>query len=83
MVLNNDTKYLMQATLDEIQEEIDPALFFRVNRQYLISKSSIKDIDLWFNKRLAINLVNKQEPDKIIVSKAKVQDFKEWLTSGK
>ncbi len=83
MVLNNDTKYLMQATLDEIQEEIDPELFFRVNRQYLISKSSIKDIDLWFNNRLAINLVNKQEPDKIIVSKAKVQDFKEWLTSGK
>lgn len=83
MVLNNNIKYPMQVTLDEIQKEVDPALFFRVNRQYLISKPSIKDIDLWFNNRLSINLINKQEPDKIIVSKAKVQDFKEWLTTCK
>lgn len=83
MVLNNNVRYSMQTTLDEIQEEIDPALFFRVNRQYLISKASIKDIDLWFNNRLSVNLINKQDADKIIVSKAKVQDFKEWLTSYK
>jgi DNA-binding LytR/AlgR family response regulator len=71
----------MDKTLDEISKMLDPKLFFRVNRQYIISRKAIKDIDLWFNQRFSVNLkVN--IPEKIIISKANISEFKKWFTEG-
>ncbi|WP_418696274.1 LytR/AlgR family response regulator transcription factor [Bacteroides sp.] len=71
-------EYVLTQTLDELAECLNPVSFFRANRQYLISKNAIKDIDLWFNNRLAINL-RMATPEKILVSKARVGEFKEWF----
>lgn len=71
-------EYLFPQTLDEISESLDPRLFFRVNRQFLIAKKAIRDMDLWFNGRLSINL-KITVPEKILVSKAKASEFKEWF----
>ena len=71
-------EYVLSQTLDELAECLNPISFFRANRQYLISKSAIKDIDLWFNNRLAINL-RIATPERILVSKARVGEFKEWF----
>ena len=77
---HNENEYTLQQTLDELQESLDPAQFFRANRQYIISRSTVKDIDLWFNNRLSINLrVTMQE--RILISKARSTEFKHWLTS--
>lgn len=59
-------------------ESLDPQRFFRANRQFLISKKSIRDIDLWFNGRLSVNL-KAPTAEKVLVSKARVAEFKEWL----
>ena len=65
--------------LDELSDCLNPDIFFRVNRQYLISRKAVSDIDLWFNGRLSVNLkVPVQE--KILVSKARVGEFKDWFT---
>ena len=64
-------------------ECLNPALFFRANRQYLISREAIKDIDLWFNSRLSINLRYPSISEKILVSKARVAEFKEWFARKK
>jgi two-component system LytT family response regulator len=64
--------------LDELMEKVDPELFFRANRQFIISRSSVKDIDMWFNNRLSVNL-NVPVPEKIIVSKARITEFKKWF----
>jgi two-component system LytT family response regulator len=77
---DNRNRYI-DRTLDEIMSELDPEMFFRANRQYIISRSSIKDISLWFGNKLSINLkipVN----EKIIVSKARVKEFKQWFSGG-
>lgn len=71
-------EYVFTQTLDELTDCLNPSSFFRANRQYLISRESVKDIDLWFNNRLAINL-RVSTPDKILVSKARVSEFKEWF----
>ena len=68
-------------TLDEISELLNPEMFFRINRQVIISRKAIKDIDLWFNQRLSLNL-NVTAPGKIIISKARIPEFKEWFTKG-
>jgi DNA-binding LytR/AlgR family response regulator len=70
--------YTMDFTLDELTDLLDPEFFFRANRQYIISLKSIKDIDLWFNSRLSVNL-NVSVPDKIVISRGRIPEFKTWF----
>lgn len=68
-------------TLDQLAEMVDPARFFRANRQFLIAKDDIADIELWFGSRLSLRL--KSSPaTKIIINKPRVGEFKAWF-SGK
>lgn len=77
---NENNQYVFSQTLDELTEMLNPKLFFRVNRQFLVSKKAIRDVSIWFNGRLVLNLKNKDLIDeKIIVSKARATDFKEWF----
>jgi DNA-binding LytR/AlgR family response regulator len=70
--------YTFEYTLDELAGMLNPRDFFRANRQFIVSRSSIKDIDFWFNSRLSVNL-KVQIPEKILISKARVQEFKSWF----
>ena len=80
-VVGDSKEYTFTQTLDELSDCLNPNLFFRVNRQYLISRKAILDIDLWFNGRLSVNLKFPVQ-DKILVSKARVSEFKEWFTGS-
>ncbi|RHJ87797.1 LytTR family DNA-binding domain-containing protein [Parabacteroides sp. AM08-6] len=80
-VLTDGKEYLFPQTLDELSECLNPVQFFRVNRQYLIARKAIADIDLWFNGRLSLNL-KVSVAEKILVSKARVPEFKDWFTGG-
>ena len=82
-VLTDGVEYNFSLTLDELVDCLNPSLFFRVNRQFLISREAIKDIDLCFNSRLSINLRHSRMTEKILVSKARVAEFKEWFSSKK
>jgi DNA-binding LytR/AlgR family response regulator len=73
--------YCLDFTLDELSELLDPDFFFRANRQYIISKKAIRDIDLWFNSRLSVNL-KVTVPEKIVISRGRISEFKKWF-SGK
>ena len=73
--------YHLDNTLDELSDKLDPFLFFRANRQFIISKEAIKDVDLWFSGKLAVNL-KVDTTSKIVISKARVPEFKSWF-SGK
>lgn len=73
--------YNIDHTLDELSEMLDPLLFFRANRQFIISREAVKDVDLWFSGKLAVNL-KIHTSCKIVISKAKVTEFKNWF-SGK
>jgi len=77
-VTKGNDSYILDKTMDEIADLIDPKNFFRANRQFIISRKAVKDIDLWFGGRLSINL-NIPVPEKILVSKARVREFKDWL----
>ncbi len=68
-------------TLDEISDMLDPDNFFRANRQFIISRDAVQDVDLWFSGRLSINL-KIQTPEKIVLSKARVSEFKTWFSGN-
>ncbi len=78
-VTNDNNSIVLDKTLDEISSLIDPSIFYRANRQFIISKKAIKDIDLWFNQRLSVNLIVPTQ-EKIIISKARIGDFKKWFS---
>jgi DNA-binding LytR/AlgR family response regulator len=73
--------YVIENTLDELIQELNPNDFFRANRQFIISRDSIKEVDLWFNNRLSISL-KVTVPEKILISKTRMTEFKQWY-SGK
>jgi two-component system LytT family response regulator len=74
----DDRTYTFEYTLDELTDMLNPADFFRANRQFIINRSSIKDIDFWFNSRLSVNL-KVTVPEKILISKVRVPEFKSWF----
>lgn len=73
-----EKSFVMQYTMDELSAVLNPKDFYRANRQFIIARKAIKDIDLWFNSRLSVNL-NPSAPEKILVSKARISEFKEWF----
>lgn len=72
--------YYSNQTLDELLEQLDETVFFRANRQYIVARSTIKDVSIWFGNKLALNL-NIETPDRIIISKARVSEFKQWFSN--
>ncbi len=70
--------YLLENTLEQLENELDPVKFFRVSRKFIVSISAIKDIVVYSNSRLKIILPTYRD-DEVIVSRERVNDFKEWL----
>ncbi len=70
--------YVISHSLDQLADLLDPATFFRVNRQYMIAFSSIKDILQYSGSRLLLKILHNEDKE-IIVSREKVQDFRKWL----
>lgn len=70
--------YTIESTLERVSSEISPVSFFRANRQFILNRNAVQDIDFYFNGRLVVNAVPATD-EKIIVSKAKVPEFKNWI----
>lgn len=76
---NEGRSYLLDQTLDQLQEELDPGKFFRVSRKFFINIEAIKDILSYTNSRLQIKLHHYKESE-VIVSRERVRDFRDWLS---
>lgn len=70
--------YLLDQTLDQLEDELEPHLFFRVSRKFYVNINAIKDIISYTNSRLQIKLNHYNEQD-VIVARERVKDFKNWL----
>jgi two-component system, LytTR family, response regulator LytT len=80
IITEDNLTYNMDSSLEDLYTQLDPAQFFRANRQYIVSHKAIKDISVWFGSKVSINL-SVTVPEKIIVSKARVSEFKTWYTT--
>ena len=71
-------RFIIDYTLEQLEQLVDPDRFFRINRKYLVSLEAVKDIVTYSNSRLRLILKHTDDMD-AIVSRDKVQDFKRWL----
>jgi DNA-binding LytR/AlgR family response regulator len=78
--LKNGQSLPYTKTLDQIGLSLNPAEFIRANKQYLIARSSVKNITIWFDSRLLITL-DVETPERIYVSKNKAAEFKTWVVA--
>lgn len=78
LITNQLRKFIIDYTLENLDEILDPKIFKRINRSYIVNISAIQDVVVYSNSRLKITPQVKWEPE-IIVSREKVSDFKEWF----
>lgn len=78
LVKQDGRKHALDFKMDQLQERLDPARFFRLNRQYLCQDTAIQQIHPYFNGRLKLVLSPKTE-EEIIVSREKAKRFKVWM----
>lgn len=70
--------YLLETTLEVLEQELDPAAFYRISRKFIIPLKAIKEIVVYSNSRLKIILPT-YKAEEVIVSREKVSDFKNWI----
>ena len=70
--------YLLDTTLDNLEDTLEPQTFFRINRKFFVNINAIKDMVSYTNSRLQIKLSSYKAQD-VIVARERVKDFKSWL----
>lgn len=71
-------KHPVDYTIDNLEKLVNPLYFFRINRKYMVSIDSVEEIHNYFNSRVLVRLLPKQE-EQIIVSRDRTGNFKKWL----
>ncbi|AYQ32548.1 LytTR family DNA-binding domain-containing protein [Runella sp. SP2] len=71
-------KLVIDFKLEDLEGQLDPAEFIRANRQYILSRESVVEIESHFNSRVNVK-VQPVAGFPIIISKEKVTPFKKWL----
>ncbi len=77
-VTHNNKTHILDKKLEDIEAELDPSLFFRANRQFIVQRNSIENLQLYFNGKLILNVIPKPQ-EQIIISKAKAPLLKNWM----
>lgn len=75
---SENRNHILDFTLEQLEDMIDPMVYFRVNRKYFVRAEAIQDIISYSNSRLKLVLKNSQDND-VIVARERVQEFKQWL----
>ncbi|MDX1941316.1 MAG: LytTR family DNA-binding domain-containing protein [Saprospiraceae bacterium] len=74
----DNKKHLVDYTLEQLEETLNPKDFFRINRKVITHINAIQKIAPYFNSRLKLEIKPKAEFE-VIVSRERVNDFKSWL----
>lgn len=78
LITNQLRKFIIDYTLESLEDILEPKIFHRCNRSYILNISSIQDVIVYSNSRLKVVPTIKWE-NEIIVSREKVSEFKEWF----
>lgn len=80
IILKSGIRHATGRSLEQIMSTLDPSKFIRANKQFIIARDGVRDLTVWFDSRLKVNLIT-DTPEPVYISKNKVVEFKEWLTA--
>ena len=78
LVTWQSAEHILDYTLDDLEGQLDPKIFFRANRKFIINIKSVKTIHSYFSHKLKITLKPPSKTD-LIISREKATDFKNWV----
>lgn len=78
LVTSQNRNYLMDQTLEEVNAQLDPAVFFRANRQFIVQFMAIAHVERYHKGKLLIE-TSPVAKDDIVVSAEKASELKKWL----
>lgn len=78
LVSTQDKKYVVDHTMDQLQNLLDPKEFQRINRNFIVSSRSLKRMDSYFNNRMLLQL-DPTCSQEVLVSRSYLTDFKKWV----
>ena len=82
LITSENKKFIIDYTLESLEELIDPRFFFRANRSYILNIHFIQDVIVYSNSRLKIVPAVRWDQE-IIVSREKVNEFKQWFDGSR
>ncbi|GAA0541917.1 LytR/AlgR family response regulator transcription factor [Chitinophaga japonensis] len=71
-------EYPIQPSLEEVHNQLPPRQFFRINRQYLVNFSAVKEVEHYFARKLLVHL-KVPTGDELLIGKDKTTAFLAWL----
>lgn len=71
-------RYLVESSLDALENDLDPERFFRISRGAIVARSPVRSVFRHFSGRLKLDL-QPAPPFEPTVSRARVDDFLKWL----
>ena len=74
----SNNKYLLENNLSQLEEQLQPTKFYRINRHLLINIEAVSKVHTWLGGRLKLELLPSVKAD-TVVSRERVSGFKEWL----
>ncbi len=78
--LNNNKSYILNESLDTLENQLSPKDFYRANRKFILSTWSISKVEPYFNQKLVVH-IHPLIDETVTISKTKATAFKEWLNS--
>ncbi|MFC4263178.1 LytR/AlgR family response regulator transcription factor [Ferruginibacter yonginensis] len=81
LVSTDGKKYIVNVTMEKLEKLVDPSLFFRANRKFMVHIDAIEQVRPYDNNRLLVLIKNIAIAEDIIISREKVAAFKLWADS--
>lgn len=70
--------YILDTNLDELEKQLNPRDFFRVNRQFIVNHSAVEQALAWFDGKMKL-LIAPPSYEDIVISRLRANEFKKWL----
>lgn len=74
-------KHIISKTLDALEKAVSTQQFHRINRQMIVNRNAIKDVEPYFNQRLVVHLTVPTS-ESVLVPRFKVKPFLNWIETG-
>lgn len=78
LVDTEGNRYVVEFTMEQLVEQLDPRQFFRLNRSFMVSIHAIQQVKPWFNSRLKLSVQGNSSPEDMVVSRDRVAEFRLW-----
>ena len=78
LIDKSGTRYIVEHTMEKLEDQLDPRQFFRLNRKFIVSIQAIQQVKPYFNSRLKLSVLGAPQQEQMVISRDRVAEFRQW-----